>query len=154
MMEPMPTSERTMIRYTEADGTLGTGELEILEEAPGDPDRIQITIRLPAFEKAAIAEDYFQALVDIRHELEKTGRRLLIQGASLKVYPSPMSRSMGAGLRAYKLTMGQPARTADLVNIFESGPDLEPCTVAEQEEFYRAWLESLKNGVTHITSPG
>lgn len=142
-MEP---PERIGIQYSEADGTLATGEIEILEEAPEDPDCVQVLARLPGYEKSATADDFFQALSEIRLELEKTARRLLIWGASRTVYPSPMSRSMGGGLRAYKLTLGQPAKTDDLVSIFGSDPGLEPATIAEQEAFYRLWLVSLKQG--------
>jgi len=31
----------------------------------------------------------------------------------------------------------------DLVNIFESGPDVEPCTVAAQRRFMDEWFKSI-----------
>jgi hypothetical protein len=89
--------------------------------------------------------DYFEAFSCIREKLEAEGLRPFCYGASQNVYPSGMSRDMGGGLRAYKLTLGQPGRIADLVDIFSTGPDAMPVPVAEQREFYSRWLESLRN---------
>jgi hypothetical protein len=62
-------------------------------------------------------------------------------GASRQCFPSGMSRSMGAaGLRIYKLELGRHARLADLVDLFDEGPDLEVSSVEEQERFYEDWL--------------
>ena len=97
-----------------------------------------------AGKRLAIAdEDYFEALCRIREELESEGLRPLCHGASQNVYPSGMSRQMGGGWRAYKLTLGQVGRVADLVDIFTTNPDVVPVSVAEQREFYSRWLESL-----------
>jgi hypothetical protein len=63
-------------------------------------------------------------------------------GASLNVYPSGMGRDMGAGLMAYRTTIGKVPELADLVNIFDEGPDFIPATVAQQEEHYQEWLRS------------
>lgn len=40
--------------------------------------------------------------------------------------------------------MGEQAKSADLVSIFETGPDVNPSTVPDQEKFYRDWLSSLR----------
>ena len=53
----------------------------------------------------------------------------LCYGASRSVYPSGMCRDMAAGLEAYNMQMGKPAGLEDMVNIFESGPDVEVATV-------------------------
>ena len=93
--------------------------------------------------KGEDAEDYFTALADIREELAPLGLFPKIYGASRNVYPSPMSRSMGAGEKAYRLAMGRQAASRDLVSIFDHGPDLEPANVQEQRNFYESWLKSL-----------
>lgn len=50
---------------------------------------------------------------------------------------------MGVGGKAYRLYPGQRGRMADLVEIFDDGPDVDPVSVQVQEAYYWAWLESL-----------
>ena len=50
---------------------------------------------------------------------------------------------MGQGLKAYKQELGRQAMRSDLVMIFNSGPDVQPASVEEQEEFHYQWLQSL-----------
>jgi hypothetical protein len=92
----------------------------------------------------ATESDYFEALSRIRTELERHGHVVNCYGASRTVFPSGMARDMGAGLKAYKLRIGEPALVSDLVSIFACGPDLEVTTVAEQRAFYQQWLASLR----------
>lgn len=87
--------------------------------------------------------DFFEALIEVRKTLEKENILLLVYGASKNVWPSGMGRSMGAGLRAYKMTMGKQALREDLVDIFGSGPDVQPATIAEQEKYKNDWFASL-----------
>jgi hypothetical protein len=96
--------------------------------------------------QVVIDEDYFEAFCRIREKLEADGIRPFCYGANRNVYPSGMSRDMGGGLMAYKLTLGQPSRSADLVNIFIVGLDVEPVSVSEQREFYLSWVASLSKG--------
>jgi hypothetical protein len=49
---------------------------------------------------------FFDALCAIRQRLEEQGAMLDCYGASLNVFPSGMSRDMGRGVKAYKLTLG------------------------------------------------
>jgi hypothetical protein len=92
------------------------------------------------------ASDYFEALCQIRLQLEAQQIQLLCYGASKNVYPSGMARDMGQGRRAYKLTMGKQATMADLVDIFATGTDIQPVTVEEQRRFYESWLTDRKIG--------
>lgn len=135
--------ERRAVDLIAVDGSITSGELLIRALTPGDLDRVELTLKLAAREITATATDGFEALILIRLELETIGLTPLCWGASLQVYPSDSSRSAGIGDSAYKLTLGQFARAADLVNIFESGPGLVAATVAEQEDFSRAWFNSL-----------
>src|SRR6185295_18354608 len=88
-----------------------------------DEDRCCIRLACPGRTIDAEASDYFEALCQIRLSLEKDGLIPFCYGASLNVYPSGMARDMGAGLKAYKLTIGKHARMQDLVEIFSEGPD-------------------------------
>lgn len=91
----------------------------------------------------AKASDYFEAMAEIRRELEKDSILLHCYGASKNVYPSGMGPDMGAGLKAYKMTLGKRARMEDLVFIFDTGDDVEPARVSEQKEFFERWLKEI-----------
>lgn len=86
--------------------------------------------------------DYFDALASIRRQLQQMGLTPHCYGASLNVFPSNMSRDMGQALRAYKLTIGKRAGTADVVFIFDDGPDVIPADVDAQAQFFQTWLGS------------
>jgi hypothetical protein len=102
-----------------------------------------LAVRFAGVEITASEYDFFKALCTIRRQLEPLGLRPRCYGASRNVFPSPMSCDMGVGLKAYKLRSGFPTEMKDLVFIFDSGPDVEPVSVAEQEAYYKVWLESL-----------
>jgi hypothetical protein len=89
--------------------------------------------------------DYFEALVAIRRQLQADGLVPYCYGASLNVFPSGMGRDMGRGLKAYKMVRGKHARLADLVEIFDEGPDIVPAKVEAQEKFFRDWLASIRS---------
>ena len=92
----------------------------------------------------ASAEDFFEAFCQIRLQLESERLIPFCYGASLNVHPSGMSRSMGAGSKAYRLTARRQALTKDLVNIFDSGPDVIPASVANQKQHFNDWIQSLR----------
>src|SRR5690349_15878520 len=112
------------LKATDDKGGFLEGELEAWEESPADPDQVMVRIHLADLEMEKSADDFFSALAAIRAELDLRGIKLMIYGSSLNVYPSPMSRSMGAGEKAYRLRMGEQAKIADLISIFETGPDV------------------------------
>ena len=121
------------------------GEFRAWEQSPEDPEKALVVLRLPGRVYQASEETYFAALNLIRQQLEPEGIIPDCYGCSRNVYPSPMSLSMGYGEKAVRMRMGQPARREDQVSIFKTGPDTKPVTVAEQERFYREWLESFGN---------
>jgi hypothetical protein len=91
------------------------------------------------------ASDYFEALCRVRLLLEKEKLIPFCYGASLNVYPSGMCRDMGAGMKAYRFTVGKHVSPkSDLVETFEEGPDIIPATVALQKEHFDEWLKSKK----------
>lgn len=121
------------------------GVLFVWDDEPDQPDerKLRLEIEGQAFETCSDVS-YFRALLSLRSELETVGILLDCYGSSLNVFPSPMIESMGDGEKAYRLTMGSPARETDLVCIFETGPDVVPSTVAEQSDFYDRWIASLR----------
>lgn len=107
-----------------------------------DDCRVRCSFRGRSIE--ATAPDFFEALCDLREQLLADGLIPFCYGASLNVYPSPMARSMGGGLKAYRLKLGQQALAADLTGIFAEGPDIVPASVENQREYYDRWIASLR----------
>ncbi len=123
-------------------------ELEIRE------DPIGLSLAFDGNTITEYADDYFSAMCALRGKLENQQIQMVCYGASRTVYLSGMALSMGAGEQAYRLTLGKSALHADLVSIFDSGSDVIPATVDDQQAFYRQWLTSLENAqakseVTH-----
>jgi len=89
------------------------------------------------------SDNFFDALLELRKELEKTNIKLLCKGCSRNVYPSGMLLSMGSGRKAYSLTYGLQARTEALVDIFESCSYIDYATIGEQLAYFEGWASSL-----------
>ena len=126
-----------------ADWSTTSAEVLLWEEDLEDDEMVKLSLRFRDREITKTDTDFFSALCSIRRELEKENLMIACYGASKNVYPSPMLRSMGYGDKAYKLTMGKPARQEDIVSLFDSDKDVFPTTVDEQEKFYEEWLRSL-----------
>jgi hypothetical protein len=126
------------------DGTAHEAELLLWEEDPADKDKVRLSLRIMGREIERSEGDFFSAMCQIRRELEDNHLLLKCYGASRTVFPSPMSKGMGYGSMAYKLYPGRPARQDDLVCIFDTGPDVSPASVDDQEKYYQEWLNSLK----------
>jgi len=90
------------------------------------------------------ADDLFNALVDLREKLDRSGIKLLCNGARKDVYPSGMSRSMGGGRKAYVIRKGHPARMASLLDIFDPADIDSVVSVCEQQAFHEEWFASLE----------
>ena len=106
-------------------------------------DHVTLTLQYPGGEVTSEASDYFEAMCQIRNRLQADGWRPVCYGSSRHVYPSGMCRGMGLGLKAYKMQLGRRSLFADLVGIFDVGPDVEPSSVEEQKRFQQEWLRSL-----------
>lgn len=87
--------------------------------------------------------DLFEAMTELRKTLERSGAQLLCAGARPEVFPSGMSRGMGGGRKAYVTRIGEGARMADLVDIFEYAAPESIGTVRQQADFHARWIESL-----------
>jgi len=115
-------------------------EIEVFEEKSGQS---KLTLRVSEKKWEAVADDCFSALQGIRRMLERDALAIYCYGSSRHVFPSGMSRTMGDGRKAYRLSLGQPGRLADLVDIFTVGSDIELASVEEQEIYFRQWIASL-----------
>ena len=124
------------------DSTISKCSLMIAEREPWNLSITGECLEHSAIDGIVISEsDLFESLLQIRKELEKSGMKLLCNGARKDVWPSPMSRSMGGGKKAYLMETGKSA--TELVCIFDYAEPHLVGTVSEQREFYNQWIESL-----------
>jgi hypothetical protein len=138
-------SEAKPVPIRAPDSATIQGTFLLWDESPDDPDGVRLEL---SFEGRAITADsdvgYFDAMSKIRQVIEPDGYRLLCLGASKGVYPSGMSRSMGAGDKAYKLEMGRAATMKDIVSIFDTDASVVPVTLGEQQAYFDEWMGSLR----------
>jgi len=107
-----------------------------------DPPPVRLTLRRWGGTITRTARDFFDALREIRLELEKENILVHCYGGSRNVFPTGMQRTAGLGKQAYRLEGGRPREL--VVSIFDTGPDMDSCTVREQREFYESWCASWK----------
>lgn len=119
------------------------GILKVYEESPNDEEMVLIELTVDNNTISFQDETFFQAFQALRQYLEKKYIQIMCNGAAINVYPSPMQLSMGVGRFAYKLTTGKPAKTEDIVDIFEYDRDLKFVGIDEQFNYYISWLKSI-----------
>jgi hypothetical protein len=49
-------------------------------------------------------------------------------------------------MHVYRLTLGKLAGREDLVHIFDTGADVDPALLSDQEAFAQEWFDSLNVG--------
>ncbi|MFN3151140.1 hypothetical protein [Bremerella sp.] len=113
-----------------------------LSSGKDDPRRCLLTLECELGHFHASDWNYFDALCQIREELEPIGWRPRCYGACENVYPSNMCRDMGQGMVAYRNEIGRPAEHEHLVEIFATSPEIVPASVDEQRAFFQRWLAS------------
>ena len=87
--------------------------------------------------------DIFDALQQLRLKLEPLGWYPLCNGARVDCYPSGMARDMGGAQAVYVLTIGKSGRPP-VVRTLEPAPRASVGTVAEQDAYFRRWLDTPK----------
>ena len=118
------------------------GKVKLYSECAEDPNLVQITAEIDGDLYTEKAGNFFEALQRLRLRLEKNTIQICCNGAAETVYPSFMQLDMGDGQLAYKQTLGKPARTADIVGIFDCEEGLNFTTVKAQKDFHAKWLQS------------
>ena len=99
--------------------------------------RCHVKVIVGGNEEEAEGSDCFEAFCSIRRRLEERGLQPICYGASLDVFPSGMCRDMDNGLYAYRMSLPKEERIENMAHIFDSGPDVRPATVDEQEAWVR-----------------
>jgi hypothetical protein len=122
-------------------GTRGHEEAQLRWHWTVDGPRTTYALSLEWSGPALRAEgpDMFEALADLRRQLEPSGWLIAVQGARLDTFPSGMARDQGGGERVYICRPGLPARSEDLVDTLASAEPEALATVAEQEEYWNRW---------------
>ncbi len=132
-------SETKTVKVRLDDGTIKTCSIEILPPLPWK--FIFSGLELKKYEFSG--DDLFEALIALRLELEKFGAQLLCVGARSNTFPSGMSRDMGGGRKASVARIGSPMNE-DLFDILDYAEPESVGSVAEQQAFYKEWVEALK----------
>lgn len=135
--------EKQAVKLKTKNDDIVNAHLELFEEISNEPDIVAIELIIDGQNIRAKSENFFEALVDLRKELEKRSMQILCNGTAEIVYPSPMQLSMGTGRVAYKQYLGQQARMADVVDIFECDESLCFVKINEQSEYHKKWLQSI-----------
>jgi hypothetical protein len=125
------------------DKTVIHGTFLLWNEVPNNRKLGRIVFRLKDSEFSASNVSFFHALRDIRLELEKENLLLKCYGSSRQVWPSGMGLSMTRGEKSYRHYFGKKGDIKDVVSIFDSGSDVDPCTFEEQRQFHQQWLLSI-----------
>ncbi|MBS7531566.1 hypothetical protein IC619_013845 [Hazenella sp. IB182353] len=137
--------EKKYINLLSCNGERMHAVLYLHEESPEDGDMVFLELSTSEIKISSQDESFFQALAGIRKKLEENRIQILCNGAALNVYSSPMHLSMGSGCLAYKIRIGEQAKTEDLVDIFDYDENLNLVGVEEQARFYDNWVKSFLN---------
>jgi hypothetical protein len=132
------------IRHIKArlpNGTLRDFDIKVSDDAPWTLEFQNLDGTLRRLQ----ARDLFEALREMREELEIVGCQLLCAGARPDVTPSGMSRSMSGGRKAYIAHLGRPAdRRTEMVDIFDPAEASEVGTTHQQRAYFQTWTASLR----------
>lgn len=119
-------------------------EREGIIQAYENEDDVKIVMKMEDMFIEKQADNFFEALIEIRRELEEKSIKLLCKGCCRNVYPSGMLLGMGSGRKAYSLTMGKQAEMSLLVDIFETCKIDEYASIEEQYNFFDMWCNSIR----------
>jgi hypothetical protein len=92
----------------------------------------------------ATGTDVFEALMNLRLDLEAEGVRLCCNGARRNAWASGMQRDMGRGRFVHLLEKGTTGRPPQ-VRTLDAAPCGEIVTVQEQKDFHADWLAQRRS---------
>lgn len=127
-------SQQRSLTIINSDGSIGSLQVEI---------SIGRVCTIQHGDEQFAGSDLFAALENFRLKLEQEHIQVVCNGAREDVYPSGMCRDMGSGSRAYILKPNQRPTLKDLVNIFDAAEPSQVTSVAAQQAYWEAWLDSF-----------
>jgi hypothetical protein len=101
--------------------------------------RASITIRWSGNQLTGAEWNFFDAMCQVRTQLATLGLTPRCYAACRNLVVSPLAADMGRGEKGYLVEPGKRAKEANLVGIFDSGPDMDLTSVEEQRAFTRQW---------------
>lgn len=132
------------LKVISAEGCVLPGLLKMRETSPHGADLVRLELTVGEREYKSDCRTFFEALIDIRLQLESNDMLLCCLGASEDVYPSSMCLNMGVGNKAYRIRLGQRPTVEDIVDIFDTHDDIVPVSVAVQRQYFEKWVGSVK----------
>ncbi|MGD9584853.1 MAG: hypothetical protein AB7V26_14445 [Lysobacterales bacterium] len=136
-------NEEIVIHVLLADGTIQAIRVDIQQIGEMGLWSLKV-LDMAMAGRSYVGDDLFEAMIELRKDLEQGGSALLCAGARQDVFPSGMSRSMSDGRKAYVTRIGEPANRSDLIDIFSYSPSPTVGTVQQQSMFHAEWVESLR----------
>ena len=103
---------------------------------------VVVRVEWSSGEAAGTGCDAFDALRAVREQLAAPGLVPRCFGACRNFVMSPMASQMGSGLVGHLVQLGHPAGKG-MAGTFDTGPDMDLASIAEQEAFKDAWFGSL-----------
>jgi hypothetical protein len=107
-------------------------------ERPSEQGRERIQCRIvlatPSVSAEGVGYDFFDAFCRVREQLNAADYWLVCYGANPNFAFSGMARDMSSGSTGY---LYQARGAARIVDVVETGPGVQPVTVAEQSDFTR-----------------
>ena len=132
-------SDRYRVRVT----SNGESARWVLQVTEGEYPELTVTLTAPTRTWTATGFDVFEALMNLREQLDTEGIRLCCNGARRNAWASGMQRDMGQGRFVYVLDDEQSGRHQ--VETLADAPCEDVGTVHEQREYYAGWLARLTN---------
>lgn len=136
----MTISESFHIHLKDSGGTEipATAEVRIThrdEPTGGWARQCRVQIAWPDGNVEATDRSVYHAFAAVREQLEPLGLVPLCYGACAEVQVSGMAVEMSDGIIAYRLSDPRDGWGGPTVNIFDTGPDISPASVAEQRQY-------------------
>lgn len=145
-MEEIKTSPREsrIVKVQLADGRITGAELYFFAKYASEsyPGGAYLELHIEnAGSFYGESHNYFDALINLRKELEPLQVKVLCFGARKDVWASGMQRDMGAGLSAYLLSAEDEGRKPEQ-SIFDYALPETIGTVDEQQKYFENWANT------------
>jgi hypothetical protein len=105
---------------------------------------VSLKVRWAGGAVSGVDRNYHASLCRVREQLARLGLTPRCYGACRNFVVSGMGMDMALGAKGYLVRLDQPVRMSDLVDIFQSGPEMDLASVADQAAFKEEWWRLFK----------